>query len=321
MLPNAMELTGQPGVRWKLTMIISALKVRMKYLKTAWLLLFLGFPVILVAEPALWKVQSGTATVYLFGSIHVADKSVYPLNEQIENAFQRSDVLVVEVDETQADPVELNNLMLSKGLYPVPETVAQHIDKSTYQQLQGFLKKTGIPYATIARMRPGVIAITLTVARLQQLGYSPELGIDRYFMQKARAAEKEIAQLETAIDQLNLLLGFSNEDLLLKHTIISLDQADTLFKEILQAWKAGDVNKIEQIMLEDPVSDYPEFESLMERMFVKRNINMTQSISELLQTKQTYFVVVGAGHMVGDQGIVALMKDHGFTVNRLSINP
>jgi hypothetical protein len=266
-------------------------------------------------------VQSGTATVYLFGSIHVADKSVYPLNEQIENAFQRSDVLVVEVDETQADPVELNNLMLSKGLYPVPETVAQHIDKSTYQQLQDFLKKTGIPYATVARMRPGVIAITLTVARLQQLGYSPELGIDRYFMQKARAAEKEIAQLETAIDQLNLLLGFSNEDLLLKHTIISLDQADTLFKEILQAWKAGDVNKIEQIMLEDPVSDYPEFESLMERMFVKRNINMTQSISELLQTKQTYFVVVGAGHMVGDQGIVALMKDHGFTVNRLSINP
>jgi uncharacterized protein YbaP (TraB family) len=55
----------------------------------------------------------------------------------------------------------------------------------------------------------------------------------------------------------------------------------------------------------------------MERMFVKRNINMTQNISELLQTKQTYFVVVGAGHMVGDQGIVALLKDRGFTVKRL----
>jgi uncharacterized protein YbaP (TraB family) len=289
------------------------IKIPVYFVMLCWLVL----PAVTVAGPALWQVKSNTATVYLFGSIHVADKSIYPLDPQIEQAFNDSDVLVVEVDETQADQVKLNNLMQTKGFYPMPDTVESHVNKETFKLLQDFLHKTGIPYAAVARMRPGIIAITLTVARLQQLGYSPELGIDRYFMKKARSAGKPIQQLETATDQLKLLLSFSNEDLLLKHTIISLNEMKDVFGEIVTAWKTGNTKKIEQLMLNDPISEYPEFESLMDRLFDQRNKTMTNGIVKLLKAEKTCFVVVGAGHMVSDKGIVSLLEKRGYSVKRM----
>ena len=270
-----------------------------------------------VADPAFWRVKSDAATIYLFGSIHIADKSIYPLNPVIEKAFAGSDVLVVEVDETQADQLKLNELLLKKGFYPPPETIKDHVSKETMKLLMDFLSKTGVPYATVARMRPGIVAITLTVARIMQLGFSPELGIDRYFMNKARVLGKTIEQLETAEEQMELLLGLSNEDLLLKHTVISLNEMDSVFDEIMTAWKSGDTKVLETVMLTDPVKEYPEFESLMVRMFDQRNVSMTQGIVKRLQQKKTYFVVVGAGHLVGEKGIVSLLSRQGYKVERL----
>ena len=274
----------------------------------------LGFGSITYADPVLWKVQSERNTVYLFGSIHVADNSVYPLRPAIENAFNNSDVLVVEVDETQADQVKLNEILMTRGFYPGTETIADHINKETMQMLQRFLDQSGMPYATVARMRPGLIAITLTVARIVQLGYSPELGIDRYFILKARKNSKPIHQLESAEWQMELMLSFSDDDLMLKHTLVSLDEMDDMFKQIMDAWKSGDHKKVEEVMLTDQLKEHPEFEALFKRLFDERNITMTEKILDMLKQQENYFVVVGAGHLVGEQGIVSLLKKKGFHV-------
>ena len=271
------------------------------------------------ADPILWRIQSknNINTVFLFGSIHVADASVYPLSARIENAYKKSDILVVEVDETQADQVRLNKILMTRGFYPGAETIADHVNQETMQMLQVFLTKSGIPYATIARMRPGLIAITLTIARIVQLGYSPELGIDRYFLNKARKDKKSIQQLETAEAQLELLLSLSDDDLLLKHTVISLDEMDAMFMELMNAWKSGDSKKIESVMLTDQLKEFPEFESLFKRLFDNRNVTMTKKITEMLDQSRNYFVVVGAGHLVGDNGIVSLLKNQGYKVVQL----
>ncbi|MCI0507851.1 MAG: TraB/GumN family protein [Gammaproteobacteria bacterium] len=269
------------------------------------------------ADPVLWKIQSKQNAVYLFGSIHIADASVYPLRPAIENAYKDSDVLVVEADETQADQVKLNEILVTRGFYTGTETIADHIGKDTMQMLHKFLEKTGIPYATVARMRPGLIAITLTVARIVQLGYSPELGIDRYFINKARKDAKPIQQLETAEGQMDLMLSFSDDDLLLKHTVVSLDEMDDMFKELMAAWKSGDSSKIEAVMLTDQLKEHPEFEALYRRLFDDRNIAMTSKISDMLGQTKNYFVVVGAGHLVGKKGIVSLIKKRNYTIELL----
>ena len=279
-------------------------------------LCFFYFPYQVAADPAIWEIKNKSNSVYLFGSIHVANESMYPLGATVQNAFDNSDVLIVEVDEAQADQVKLQELLMSRGFYPGAETVESHISKSTMKLLQDFLTESDIPYATVARMRPGLMAVTLTVAKIVQMGYSPELGIDRYFMNKARG-KKTIEQLETAQAQMELLLSFSDDDLLLKHTLISLQEMDKMVKEMIDAWQAGDETKMETLMITDQLKEYPEFRSVFRKLIDDRNISMAINIQQLLNSNKNYFVVVGTGHLVGENGIVALMRKRGLNVKRL----
>ena len=268
-----------------------------------------------LADPAIWKINGKSNTVYLFGSIHVANKSMYPLGDKVNAAFQQSEVLVVEVDEAQVDQVKLQEIMMAKGFYEGSETIKDHVSEETLKLLQQLLTDTGVPYITVARMRPGIIALTLTVAKIVKMGYSPELGIDRYFMQQARG-RKKVLQLESMEEQMDLLLSFSDDDLMLKHTLISLDKLPKMIFDLINSWKNGDEKLLEKIMLTDQKNEYPEFNGLLKRLIEDRNVTMTVKIQNMLNESKDYFVVVGAGHLVGEKGIVAQLKRNGFSVQR-----
>jgi len=268
------------------------------------------------ADPALWKIQGKENSVYLFGSIHVANKSMYPLGDNVEAAFKQSDVLVVEVDEAQINQVKLQEIMMSRGFYSGTETIKDHVNIDTLESLQRLLADIGIPYVTVARMKPGIIAMTLTVALMVKMGYSPELGIDRYFMQRARG-NKKIQQLETMEEQMNLLLSFSDDDLMLKQTLVSLEKLPQMISELIDSWKSGDEKTLEKLMLTDQVNEYLEFKNVLKRLIDDRNLTMTTKIQDFLNDNKDYFVVVGAGHLVGEKGIVSLLKQNGVSVQRL----
>lgn len=267
------------------------------------------------ADPAIWKIQGRNNSVFLFGSIHVANKSMYPLGETVEAAFKQAQVLVVEVDEARIDQVKLQEIMMSRGFYSGTETIKDHVNADTFKSLQLLLANTGIPYVTVARMKPGIIAMTLTVALMVKMGYSPELGIDRYFMQRARGG-KEVQQLESMEEQLNLLLSFSDDDLMLKQTLTSLEQLQQTISDLIKSWKNGDVKSLEKLILTDQLKEYPEFENVLKRLIDDRNVTMTTKIQSFLDDKKDYFVVVGAGHLVGEKGIVSLLKQNGVSAQR-----
>ena len=281
------------------------------------LALFLcGLSLVSNADPAIWKIEGKNNSVYLFGSIHVAKPSMYPLGENVESAFERSDILVVEVDEAQVDQVKIQQLMMSKGFFTGTETIADHVNADTLKLLQKLLKETGVPYVTVARMKPGIIALTLTVAKIVKMGYSPELGIDRYFMQRARG-KKQIQQLETTEQQMNLLLSFSDDDLLLKQTLVSLDKMEDMVTELMKSWKNGDTKHMVKLMLTDQVEEFPEFDKILKHLIDDRNVTMAVKIQQMLNDNKNYFVVVGAGHLIGDKGIVTILKKNGLPVSRL----
>jgi uncharacterized protein YbaP (TraB family) len=280
------------------------------------LVVLLNIPGVSIADPAIWKINSKNNSIYLFGSIHVANKSMYPLGKKVEDAFTNSDVLVVEVDETKVDQVKLQELMMSQGFYPGTDTIYNHINADTLKLLQRFLAETGIPYITIARMKPGIIAITLTIAKIIKMGYSLELGIDRHFMKRSRG-KKEIQPLETSIEQMKLILSFSNDDLVLRHTLVSLDKLEEMITSLIRAWKNGDENNMEKLMITDQLSDYPEFKNIMKRLIDDRNVTMAINIHKMINDNKDYFVVVGAAHLIGDKGIVSLLRKKGLEVDRL----
>ena len=280
------------------------------------LVFVLLFPATTFADPAIWKISGTKNTVYLFGSIHVANKSMYPLGKQVDTAFNQSDVLVVEVDEAKIDQVQLQQLMMSRGFYQGTETIKDHVSAETFALLQKVLLSTGIPYVTVARMKPGIIALTLTVAKIMQLGYSPELGIDRHFMQRARG-KKQVQQLETTEDQMDLLLSFSDDDLLLRQTLQSVDKMHSMITDLVRSWQSGDTVQMEKLLLTDQIKEYPEFKKVLKALIDDRNVTMAVKIQHMLNDDKDYFVVVGAGHLVGEKGIVSILRKNKLSVTRL----
>jgi len=265
----------------------------------------------------LWQVQSEHATVYLLGSIHYADESFYPLRRDIEQAFYSSDHLVVEINIDAEKAQRYRELVQQKGLYKGEATIRDDLSKETYRQLQDRLRRLGMPLEMVHKQKPGIVVLTLTAVQVMRMGFMPELGIDAYFLKRAVDSKKNIIELETVDDQMDIFLNITDADLLLRETLHSLDEAEMLMMDMTYCWKQGDEVCLEKILFEDAVSRYPSFIRIYDSLFFKRNENMANDIKGFLDGKGTYFVVVGAGHLVGDKGIPKLLRKAGFDVRRL----
>lgn len=267
-----------------------------------------------------WQVNpvqntSGQATVYLMGSIHFADKSFYPLRAEIEDAFNRSDALVVELDISKTDHQLYNQLLLQRGIYKDGRTIKDAVSEETWLQLRQRLRYLNVPYDLVKNYKPGVLVLTLSAVQIMKMGFDPELGIDAYFL--AKAGQKKIIELETLEQQLNLFLNISNGDMLLKESLYSLDDAEALMAEMVRYWKNGDETKMNKLLFEDALNDYPAFSEIYDRLLYRRNDSMAIKIEKMLKQPGSYFVVVGSGHLIGEKGIVNALRKNGYKITRL----
>jgi uncharacterized protein YbaP (TraB family) len=264
-----------------------------------------------------WLVKSGTAQVYLLGSIHYADESFYPLRSQIERAFDASDHLVVEINVDEDKAQKYRELVLQQGSYKGEKTIRDEISKETFRQLQFHLRRLGMPLEMVHKQKPGMLVLTLTAVQVMKMGFMPEMGIDAYFLERALGSNKNIIELETIEEQIDIFLNITDGDLLLRETLYSMDEAEILMMDMMICWKRGDVACLERILFEDALDRYPSFVSIYDTLFFRRNEDMANDIKAFLKNKGTYFVVIGAGHLVGDKGIPQLLRNAGYQVNRM----
>lgn len=280
------------------------------------LLLCLLVPASAFAQKSfLWEVKSDRTTVYLFGSLHMADASFYPLSDAVEEAFAGSDYLGVEVNPLTGQSPQFQQMMLQKGLYPGSETLQTGVSEETFGQLSAFLQTNGMPIQMFMKMRPTMVALTLTMVQLQKFGVSPEYGLDLHFAKQA-TGQKPIIELESMEMQLDLLFDHLDQELFLKYTLQGFDNLESEFNQMVSAWKSGDAGALDALLLL-PYDEQPELKPMMQKIYYDRNLTMTDRIKELLQQKETGFVVVGAGHLVGDKGIVQLLKNENYRVRQL----
>lgn len=263
-----------------------------------------------------WRAGSDTATVYLLGSIHYADRSFYPLRSSIEDAFDRAGHLVVEIDVDAVGAKQYQNLLSEKGMYAGDETIRDHLSSETWQQLQQQLFRLGMPIQLVEKQKPGVMVLTLTALQVMKMGYFPEMGIDRYFLKQA-GPHKDVISLETIEQQLDVFLDIQDGDLLLQEALYSLDEADSMMMDMVRFWKRGDERGLQKLLFDDALREYPEFTRIYDRLFYRRNERMVEKIQQFLNGQGSYFVVVGAGHLVGDKGIINTLKQAGYAVERL----
>ncbi len=264
------------------------------------------------AATFMWRVQRGGATVYLLGSVHAMREKSYPLPPAMETAFDSVEKLVFEVDLDDLGSAAIQ--MLAAGTLDGEETLEEIVGPETWTKLMIHVEKTTFPAGLFQRMKPWMAAVTITALAMTEAGYLPSAGIDAYFSRRADEAGKERIALETVEFQVGLFADLSAEQSLafLRYSLIDLETVIPVLDELSAQWRAGDVAAVEALM----VDGFDEFPELLAKMVTDRNRAWMSPIEELLAGESDAMVVVGALHLVGEEGLVSLLRKRGYTVER-----
>lgn len=258
----------------------------------------------------LWKVTSQENTVYLLGSIHLAPPDIYPLDGRIEKAFHACPTVAVEADILK-NQAALQAQAMQKGMYGGDDTIENHISQETV----GMLKKGGYLNSLTNKMKPWLMAMTIQSQEITKLGLSEQYGVDRFFLKAARVQGKKIVELESVEFQLSMFekMAAKNPDKYLYYTITQTKKMKPMLDKMLSYWENGQAEAMAKLIFDD-LKRYPEFKDIGKTLFYDRNIKMANKINMFLKKGRPYFVIVGAGHLVGSQGIPALLKRKGHKV-------
>ena len=297
------------------------IKKSIRFLSISSILILLSFSIIAQEAVAqskksfLWKIQSKTNTVFVFGSIHYLKKEFYPLDEKIENSFTQSDILAVEANINDIKRGDIQKLVGS-AFYPDNETLEKNVSVETYEMVKKELGGLSLPADVINKERPWFLALTFTSLETLKLGFDPRYGIDNYFLSKATG--KKIFELESFDYQISLFSKLSDKDqeLFLLYTLKDLNVLRQELDGLIQAWNSGDTKSMELILTKSLEED-KRLSPIYEKLVYERNREMASKIEDYLKRKETYFVIIGAGHLVGDQGIIQILKGKGFLVEQL----
>jgi uncharacterized protein YbaP (TraB family) len=245
----------------------------------------------------------------------VARPDLYPLDPTIERAFDASEVLALELALDEAAQVEVATRMMERARLPAGQRIDDVVSEETFALL---VEARGGQRGGLFGLRgfhPWFVAVSLTMQALQEAGFSADHGIDEYF--KRRAGERSVVALETVDEQLDVFAAMSPEDeeAMLRETLEDLDEQSDQLGRAFELWRAGDADELDRLLLAPMRSEQPE---LYEKLFAARNRRMLEVLERLTgQRPARYFVVVGAGHLVGPGGLVDLLRRSGHRVEQL----
>ncbi|HEY1991014.1 MAG TPA: TraB/GumN family protein [Gammaproteobacteria bacterium] len=263
----------------------------------------------------LWRVSKGDAVIYIAGSIHVLRQSDYPLPDVLESTFKSSAGLVEEIDLSRFDPESAQLQMMQIGAYPAGHSLKTDLPPATYQRVATLAKQQGVDMQMLESMKPWLASIVLLDNQLVAKGFDPTSGVDIHFADEAEADKKPVTGLEKASFQLGLLAQLPEKDqqaMLLQ----SLDQArsvDDDMDTMMAAWHHGDTAALEKELKEE-FGPYPD---VYQAILVQRNLNWMPKLEQLAGSGKQYFVVVGALHLVGPDGILADLQKDGYKIEQL----
>ncbi len=278
----------------------------------------------LFADLPMWKIENGDHDLYLLGSIHIMPKDVYPLDPEIEQAFDNADVLVVEVDATTLDQQAVNTFIMQKATFQDSTTLQDVIGEELYTEIEPICIELGFPKETLNRYRPWFIGLNLGLAGIKKLNLDLGDGIDIHFLNKAHERNMEIIELETATSQLEALSSSSDSVQIgqIEYSKDNYEEASTVFLDMLEAWKAGEADSLAALSrdrIKEEAIELPALTEYYNKLFVDRDTDFITQFDALLQMEddKNYLVIIGVFHLVGDDGVIARMKAQGYHITQL----
>jgi uncharacterized protein YbaP (TraB family) len=263
----------------------------------------------------LWRIQSPKNTVYFLGSIHAMRPGNYPLPNVIQNAFKQSSALVLEIDLAKLDPTATRQMVFAKGLYTNGKTLKGALPPRAYQRMQKMTQQLGLNFDRFKAMKPWLASLTVLSTELKKAGYAAADGIDTHFVRLATQAHKPIIGLETLHYQVGVLADLPQavQQKLLLQSLQEASQFKAEIDSLTKAWQAGNAAGMATIMHQD----FGGFPQVYQQLIVKRNRHWQPRIEKLIGRDKNYFVVVGALHLVGKDGLIAQLRKDGYKVKQL----
>jgi hypothetical protein len=264
------------------------------------------------ADSAIWRVSKGADQLLIGGTVHLLPPAQYPLPAEFDTAFQHSDVLVLETDLAPMQDPARAAVLQQQLLYPAGTRLSSKLSDKTRGQLLDILQRHQLTLPQIEQFKPGMLVTQLTLLELQQHQFTSP-GVDQHYLTLAQQQQKTLKYLEPIEFQLNLLaaLGEGREDLFLQHALADVSDTATMMAKALSAWRSGDLNAVEQLVLA-PVKAADA--QTYQQMFVARNQAWLPQIQALFGNKEQELVLVGLGHLAGTEGVLALLQQAGYQV-------
>lgn len=267
------------------------------------------------ADPALWVTKTPTATVYLFGTIHVLPKDITWRYAALDAAIAASGKLYVEEDDD--DPAGMQALMLQYGM-DAGHPLSARLDAADRARLDAAASAAGVPGGSAALdvMRPWLAALTIAVAPIVKAGFDPASGADKRLEREFKAAGKPVGAFETAGQQIRLLadLAPALQMDLLHSALDDYAKGPAQVQALIDAWQAGNVTALDVAVNGDLQAHYP---ALYRVLLVDRNHDFARQIAGLLRQPGTWFVAVGAGHLAGADSVQAQLQTLGIATRRI----
>lgn len=270
------------------------------------------------ATPAFWRVEGKNGgSLHLLGSVHVGASGGWDLPPAIDEAFSAAQVLVLEVDDSELDANAIAWQIHERASLPPQLRLASVISPETHELVVSRLVELELDPEMLEGFEPWFAAFVLVEKAYSAEGYSAADGVDRRLLQRA-GNEMFIAGLESVKDQLALFDGLpmALQEAMLRDTLLSSTDLWESVDRLLEAWRTGDDERLNALIFGD-LADHPELVPFYEAVFFERNERMTEGFVRWLASDHRVFGVVGAGHLIGDRGVVALLRERGYQVERV----
>ena len=265
--------------------------------------------------PLLWEAQAEHGTVYLLGSFHLLKADDYPLHPSVEQAYARADRLVFEIDPAEMARPETLRAIQTMAKFNDARTLRRVISPRTAKQLRQFLGSDAA-LAAADPFKPWSMALTIAMGSMATMGLDPKLGLDQHFIQRAGADDKPVSGLETALEQIGALDGapLEEQEAMLVEALAPLAEQRTRIYQMHDLWRAGDAAGLQQVVNKDMLQRTPR---MYERLNRERNHKWLPQVVALLGETQTTLIVVGAMHLLGEDGLVEQLQRRGIHVRRV----
>ncbi len=263
---------------------------------------------------SMWKVTSQNDPserniTYLLGSLSITDKSIFPLNAQIENSYNECSKIIVETDMTKTTQDQTVTALLKYGMLS-KTTIDKVLTKEQYTKADNLIKKYTQNKKSLSaynNFMPWVIESlisNLVFSNSQNFLQNP---VPSYFLNKAKKDGKSIVELESADSQLIRLssMSYSLQGTILENTLTIAQKEPQTVKNATSLWKDGDIEGLSKIYSFDKASQT----TLTQKTY--------ECVTKYLKSGGKYFAVADISRLTGKNGVINMLKEKGYKVEQL----